>query len=303
MPASTPPEPRRSRADLLTHVQRRGRTIRRRRRVVTAVSGLAAAALLVGVVAQLNFDKTNVRVTAASDPGTPVQPEAITTPAEPASTTTSPPNSPPATSSSTTTTAHNGAAVAKPTQATPLSTTTSSAPIQTTSTTSAAVETTTTTLAPVTTTTALNCYQSYDSRCGEFRWDPAPTVDPMTVSLTVLTASPKVGQPITFKIVADEQDTNISPCAFGSFGDAPENPCAGGTYGNCPPSPQATGAWPPPRKQPDHYETTMTHTYQKAGTYTATFGMATGFPGCHSPEDKDPYRNHATGKVTVTVQP
>jgi hypothetical protein len=126
----------------------------------------------------------------------------------------------------------------------------------------------------------------------------------MTVTVTVLTPSPRVGQPVTFKIVVDEPDTKIDRTCYGAgFGDAPQQGCAGPTYGSCSPSPQATGTWPPPPKQPDHYETTLTHTYQQAGTYTTAFTFGTAHPPCHSPEDKDPYYNRSTGKVTVTIQP
>jgi hypothetical protein len=71
----------------------------------------------------------------------------------------------------------------------------------------------------------------------------------------------------------------------------------------CPDSPQATGTWPPPEKKPDHYETTITHTYSSAGTYTATFASWTAVPSCDSPDNKNPYRNKGTATVTITVNP
>ena len=306
MPASIPPEPRRSRAELLADVQRRGRALRRRRKIVTAVSGLAVAALVVGVAAQVTHGQSGVRVTAASDPqgpgGTP-EPDTTSTGIGP--TAVPGPTSGTAGSSTTTTTfLHQVSPASRRAQPPQSSATTSTAPAPTTTTTSVATDTTVTTSAPsTTTTTELTCYKSYDPRCGEFRWDPAPTVDPMTASVTVVTESPKAGQPVTFKLVADNPDTNITPCAPTAFGDGPENPCSGFTYPCTENEPQATGPWPPPEKQPGHFENTYSHTYEKPGTYTVTVYFYTGFPGCKSPQNKDPYRNSTTAKVTLTIQP
>lgn len=168
--------------------------------------------------------------------------------------------------------------------------------------------TTTTTEAPAvtpassTTSTALNCYESYDPRCGTFQWSPAPQVGKMAATITLLTSSPKVGQPVDFKVVIDEPDTTIG-CQSADYGDNNGMPCHGPNMTPCDSSPQATGTWPPPPKRPDHKEETLTNTYQQPGTYTVTFWAGTVVPPCHSPEDKDPYKNQATATVTVTVRP
>src|SRR5581483_186261 len=306
MPASIPPEPRRSRAELLADVQRRGRVLRRRRKLVTAATALAVAALVFGAAGQLTSGRSGVQVTTAGEgPNSGLAPAvtATTASAEGATTTTS--GSAGDRASSTTTTAVPEVSFASRRSGTPLSTTTSTLPLASTTSTSATTATTVTTASAPTTTTELVCWKSYDPRCGDFHWDPAPTVDPMTVSAKVVTASPKAGEPVTFKLVADSPDTSISPCAPSSFGDGPENPCSGGAF-HCPTNyPEATGAWPPPDKHPGHWESneSYTHTYEKPGTYTATFAFFTGFPDCPSPQNSDPYRNSAIAHVTVTVQP
>ncbi len=310
MPASIPPEPRRSRAERLADVQRRGRVLRRRRKLVTAATAtataLAVAALVFGAAGQLTSGRSGVQVTTAGEgPSSGPAPAvtATTGSAEGATTTTS--GSAGDRASSTTTTAVPEVSSASRRSGTPLSTTTSTLPLASTTSTSATTATTVTTASAPTTTTELVCWKSYDPRCGDFHWDPAPTVDPMTVSAKVVTASPKAGEPVTFKLVADSPDTSISPCAPSSFGDGPENPCSGGAF-HCPTNyPEATGAWPPPDKHPGHWESneSYTHTYEKPGTYTATFAFFTGFPDCPSPQNRDPYRNSAIAHVTVTVQP
>jgi len=308
MPASIPPEARRSRAELLADVQRRGRALRRRRKIVTAVSTLAVTALVFGISDQLASGRSSVQVTTAgqgqvSNPQP--EPTATTAPDRPATTTSGPTsdNAPAAT----TTTMSSQVSSASRRPGSPLSTTTSSTkPLASTTTTSATTATTATTVTTAsgpTTTTELVCWKSYDPRCGEFHWDPAPSVDPMTASVSLTTTSPRAGQPVTFKLVADNPDTNISPCVPTNFGDgSPEAVCSGFTY-PCSNEPQATGAWPPPQKQPGHFENTSQYTYQKPGTYTATFYFWTGFPGCQSPADKDPYRNKANATITFTIQP
>jgi hypothetical protein len=65
----TPPEPPTPRADRLARVQRRGTGLRRRRRLATAVAGLAATAILAGVASQLTVDRGGVDVVAADQSG------------------------------------------------------------------------------------------------------------------------------------------------------------------------------------------------------------------------------------------
>ena len=98
----SPPDPRRSRDELLADVQRRGRTLRQRRRIVTAASGLAVAALVFGAATQVTYGQPGVQVTAATEGQVPgPAPDLTATTGGPSTTTSGPADIAP---SSTTTT-------------------------------------------------------------------------------------------------------------------------------------------------------------------------------------------------------
>jgi hypothetical protein len=295
---STPPssETHRSRDELLQIVRSRAHVLRRRR-LVAASSAMALSVLAVlGLVSLGIGPSRSVRVTTAAPTAD------LANSVDTATTGGPPPTSSPVVSvpppakpdASSTPRIPSGTQLPEKKR-----TTTSSQSVDTTTT--VMVAPTSTTTSSTSTTTALTCYKSYDPRCGAFRWDPNPNVGSMTVKVTVLTPTPKAGQPVEFRVVVDEPDTAIDrACVPQTFGDGPESPC-NELPRMCSPPSQATGAWPPPNKNPDHYETTLTHTYQTSGTYTASFSFWTAPPKCQSPDDKDPYRNHAAGTVTLKV--
>ena len=142
-------------------------------------------------------------------------------------------------------------------------------------------------------TGTLTCHNSYDKRCGPFRWDPQPDNEPLTVQITTGSATAKVGEAVMFRVVVDDPDRHIDRnCRDEFFGDEGQ-----GCEYQCGQAAQPYGPWSPPRKDPDHYETDITHTYKSPGAYTVkiTFRSGTCDP------QTNPYRSQGTGTINVTV--
>ena len=283
-PTSLPPEPTRSREELLGIVSARATVLRRRRRA--AISGAIALVLAVlggGVAISRGLDSgPSVRVTAGQGNDSSM------------TTTTSAPET--ATSSS----PHGAAQTTSTTrlEGEPSSSTTSPRPLVTVTTAPADSTTTTTSDAPA------ECRNSTDPRCGPFRWEPEPTKHPLTVDVSMLTADPVAGKPVQFQVVVDEKDTTIAGNCYGYSGTGIENrPTCMPTYPACVDQPTAYGPWAPPEQMPDRYEMTQSFTYDKAGTYTLSFTFNTGWPGCFPWSPRDPYANSGTGTVTFTIRP
>ena len=283
-PTSLPPEPNRSREELLGIVRTRATVLRRRRRA--AIGGAMALVLAVlggGIAVSQGLSGPSVRVTAGqgNDGST------TTTTSAPETTTSS---SPLGAAETTSTTRPKGG---------PSSSTTSPRPLVTATTVPADSTTTTTT-----SDAAPECRNSTDPRCGPFRWEPEPTKHPLTVDVSVLTADPVAGKPVQFKVIVDEKDTTIAGNCYGYSGTGIEGrPTCMPTYPACVDQSTAYGPWAPPEQMPDRYEMTQSFTYDKAGTYTLSFTFNTGWPGCFPWSPRDPYANSGTGTVTFTVRP
>lgn len=266
-----PPEPHRSREELLGIVRQRTSVLRRRRVAkATGVMALVVAVLGGGAVYQGSLgDGRSLKVTAAGQGAD--QPGSPPTSAAPSTTTTVGSTAAPA--------------PARPTTSTSRPTTSTTVPV------TGAAPTTTTTVAPPV------CRNSSDPRCGPFRWDPEPVKGTMNVSVLPLTESPRAGQPVDFRVVVDNPDTGFDHDCFD------QDDGNGGGLGcmanpSCPPAPDRYGPWSPPEKGPDHYETTKTFSYDQPGTYTVRFTYRT-FDGC----GRNPYSNEGTGTATVTIRP
>ena len=271
-PTPFPPEPSRSREELLGIVRTRAAVLRRRRRA--AISGTMALVLAVlggGVAISRSLDSGPSVQVSANQGETQPAPE-----------------------SSTTTTAAVTTSSSLPT--------TTSTGRATTSTTAAAARPVTTTTTASTTTASPECRQSTDPHCGPFRWEPEPTKSPLTVQVSVVTADPEAGKPVQFKVVVDELDTNIDKGCFGYSGTGIESSDCMPSRPGCSGKPTAYGPWEPPEKIGDHFEMTPSRTYDKPGTYTLTYTFRTGWPGCVPWWQKDPYVNSGTGSVTFTVR-
>jgi DNA-directed RNA polymerase specialized sigma24 family protein len=157
-----------------------------------------------------------------------------------------------------------------------------------------------TTTAPHATTTV--CRNSMSPSCGPFRWDPAPDNN-QAVTVQVVSTSPSQPHPgdqVTFTVRSSDPDDQINATdqcrTSDSFGDGTTNP----PQPSCPhcPSPNRYGPWTPPAKNGGQRYETVTHTYQLAGQYTATFRRVSG-DSC--PDQTDPYASEGAASVTVTV--
>jgi hypothetical protein len=157
---------------------------------------------------------------------------------------------------------------------------------------------TTTTSGPASTSTTVSCRNSRDSSCGQFRWDPEPSNEPLRVQVTVLTASPRAGEPVQFRLVVDDDDKIDSTCRSENYGDGGGGDCS--QMLSCPQesSQPEYGPWTPPSPQPDHYETVVSHIYGSPGTYDVSFKFRSQ-PRCGNPPD--PYRSEGTATTTIII--
>lgn len=156
--------------------------------------------------------------------------------------------------------------------------------------------------APATTTTTAPpvCRNSTDPRCGDFRWDPLPNNQPLTVNVSFSPAAPKAGDSVTFTVeVSDPDHAVTSNCAVVEYGDGYSEPPAPCPVPTCGP---AHGPWDPPAAQPGTQRFTYSHIYAAAGSYTARFVFHTDKDTrCPQP---DPYGNtQAADKGVVVVAP
>ena len=160
----------------------------------------------------------------------------------------------------------------------------------------------TTTTVPVSTTlrvtTTTQCRNSHDPACGPFYWDPEPRNDPMTVEVNILTAEPRVGQAIEFRVVATD-DGRIDDCLGVMYGDDKDPFCTGASA-MCPAGPRAYGPWAPPPKGTERLEKVFSHVYDKPGTYTF-FVIVRALQGCQSP--LSPYGSTGQTTTEVVVEP
>lgn len=260
-PEDRRPRPQRSEAELLDVVRRKARVGQRRARALAA-GAMTASLVLVMTLAAITLPGSG-RPSQIRTAAPPTMPDTTTTMGE-APTTTS------------------GTTVPGPTTTRPsLSKTTG--PIRTTTT------------RPAVTTTTIPCRNSYEPRCGEFRWDPplGPNL-PLTVSVSFTPERPKIGDTVRFQVVAEDPDARIMReyNQQWMWGDG----TGGGTsqVASCLAS---FGPWTPPDRVLDRYETSFEHAYDEAGTYTATFSFQSGSI-C-----QQPYGSRGTGTVQVTVSP
>jgi hypothetical protein len=181
--------------------------------------------------------------------------------------------------------------------------TTTSAPVATTvaepppASSTSTITTTTTTRPPTITTTTRPrptttpiCGNSQDPACGPFRWDPQPPPNqPLTVSVTVSPVPAVAGEVVSFHVVAEDPDGQITGQTV-EYGDG-----SGEGADSQPQCAAAHGPWSPPAGTPDRVERTYQHTYARPGSYTVVFRYRS-FGPCPDPAI---YGN--AGHVTVPV--
>ena len=164
-----------------------------------------------------------------------------------------------------------------------------------------AAEATTTVPVPATTTTTtgLMCRNSFDPRCGPFRWDPEPGPNaPVTVDITFSPEHPRVGDEVMFTIRIVDPDAARILNSTSLCLDDPGSACVSAMrLERC----EWYGPWDPPSPTPGAWTHAATHTFEVAGTFTASYLVATGNTGCG--QAQDPYASQESGKATVVVEP
>ena len=148
-------------------------------------------------------------------------------------------------------------------------------------------------------TTTTQCRNSHDPACGPYRWDPQPINDPMNVHLEVLTAKPRAGQTVEFRVVATDDGRIDRDCVGVSYGDDKDPWCAGSNP-MCAAHPGAYGPWTPPEKPNDRFERVFPHVYDKPGTFVVSL-IVRELQGCGSPPS--PYGSTGQGSTSITVEP
>ena len=135
----------------------------------------------------------------------------------------------------------------------------------------------TTTTSPARATTPLACRNSREPACGAFRWDPPPPANqPMRLSVTVTPSQPRVGQKVTFQVVAEDPDGDITGERV-DYGDG-----GGQSVPGQPSCATAHGPWTPPKATSGRLAKTYEHSYSAAGNFTAAFTFRSHGP-CPDP--------------------
>ena len=146
----------------------------------------------------------------------------------------------------------------------------------------------------------LRCHNSTNPECGRFRWDPKPgSNSPISIQVTFSPQSPTAGEEVIFTVSISDPDAMIHRDSYSvSFGEGGTVVDPRGPLEDFPSCDRRYGPWAPPRKVSDHWETTFTHVYESAGTYTAGFAFHShNFDQC-----QDAYGSRGAGSVTLTVE-
>lgn len=152
--------------------------------------------------------------------------------------------------------------------------------------------------APASPPTTVSCVRSTDPACGPFRWDPAPTNQPATLTVALPDGPIRAGTPVPLTIEMSDPDGTVTLDCYTVSLDRP-----GLSTGTCNAvafeCPERYGSWPPPQPSPDSATATSEVQFDETGTYTITVN-ASPADGC---DNVDPYRSGARTTVTVEVQP
>jgi hypothetical protein len=142
------------------------------------------------------------------------------------------------------------------------------------------------TTAPPTTQPAPTCRNSFDSACGEFRWDPDPGPN-AAVNVAFLNASGTIpAGEYTFRASWADDDASIAYSDFALDGDA--------LLGQACTQEARFGPWTPPARAGGAGEVAETFTLTP-GEHTIAVMVGTG-------DCNNPYASQATVEVVVTVQ-
>ena len=143
---------------------------------------------------------------------------------------------------------------------------------------------------PSSTASAPVCINSYDPACGAFYWDPAPGSNaPMNITIHASSTTLTVGETVTVTGAATDPDAEIV-CHQVEWG--PTYVLFGVMLRS------KFGRWDTPEKKLGHVTETVSHAYDKPGTYRIAFEAISG--GCPD-SSTNPYTSEGTASVTVTV--
>ena len=142
------------------------------------------------------------------------------------------------------------------------------------------------------------CRNSTDPACGPFRWDPAPTNRPATLSASV-EGPVYAGESFAVALVMSDPDGAVEfDCVLVEH-DGP-----GIEVGSCGPventeCPDRYGPWTPPAPKGGQGSTSASIMIDEPGTYTVT-ARVSSYSAC---ANVDPYRSDATSTIDVEVLP
>ena len=125
-------------------------------------------------------------------------------------------------------------------------------------------------------TSAEEGYWRLHEACGPFRFEPDPEPNRvMTLNVNVTPAMPHVGEAVTFRIDASDQDAQISrQCPTVSYGKNIGGQACGISQNQCE---AYYGTWKPPDPAlEDRYLFEFRYAYLEPGAYTATFDIHSG---------------------------
>ncbi len=158
-----------------------------------------------------------------------------------------------------------------------------------------------TTAAPAATTTPPTtvpvCRNSTEPTCGFFHWDPAPTNQPATLTISVPDGPIVAGSEVPVTLTMSDPDGAVTLDCYSVALSGPglsSGSCSATNPVDCP---ARYGPWTPPAPKPSTASTGTFVTFDQAGTYVVS-AEVTAADGC---DNVDPYRSGATANITVQV--
>ena len=147
------------------------------------------------------------------------------------------------------------------------------------------------------TTTVPVCHNSTDPTCGFFHWDPAPTNQPATLTISVPDGPIVAGQEVPVTLTMSDPDGAVSLDCYSvalSGAGMSGGSCSATNPVDCP---ARYGPWTPPAPKPSQAVTDTIVTFDAAGSYVVSAEVKAA-DGC---DNVDPYRSGATASITVQV--
>lgn len=140
------------------------------------------------------------------------------------------------------------------------------------------------------------CANSTDPACGEFRWDPQPVNQPVTVTITASNPNPVVGEEVVFTVTWNDPDAAEAFPTFSPGDDAVLGPTHGDT--RCQ---GRYGSWSTPPGSPGEGVYEYRHVFAAAGAYEVSTYVETDGPGSEGCDNWDAFGSEGTASVVVNV--